>query len=150
MKLNHHDLEALLKKELLTCKKEHDLLQIKSKFLGKKGYLTSLFSSLKDMPDKDRKELGAQLNQVKVVLDKAGCALYFSRSPIPFARDINGQVDIPWLTSNACYRHLGLYAYKADFLSAFSGLEPGSCHIKLLDGNAIITKLFFPYFSYKL
>ena len=68
MKLNHHDLEALLKKDLLTCKKEHDLLQIKAKFLGKKGYLTSLFSSLKDMPDKDRKELGAQLNQVKVAL----------------------------------------------------------------------------------
>ena len=63
-------------------------------------------------------------NQVKVVLDKAGFALYFSRSPIPFARHINGKVDIPWLASNALYRHLGLYAYKADFLSAFSGLEP--------------------------
>ena len=64
-------------------------------------------------------------NQVKVVLDKAGYALYFSRSPIPYSRDINGQVNISWLSSNACYRHLGLYAYKADFLSAFSGLEPG-------------------------
>ena len=64
-------------------------------------------------------------NQVKVVLDRAGYALYFSRSPLPFARDVDGQVDVPWLTSHACYRHLGLYAYKADFLSAFSGLEPG-------------------------
>ena len=64
-------------------------------------------------------------NQVKVVLDKAGFALYFSRSPIPFARHINGKVDIPWLASNALYRHLGLYAYKADFLNAFSGLVPG-------------------------
>lgn len=63
-------------------------------------------------------------NQVKVVRDRAGYALYFSRSPIPFARDNSGQVDIDWLAKHACYRHLGLYAYKADFLNAFSDLEP--------------------------
>ena len=63
-------------------------------------------------------------NQVKVVRDRAGYALYFSRSPMPFARDISGQVDIDWLAKHACYRHLGLYAYKADFLNAFLDLEP--------------------------
>lgn len=62
-------------------------------------------------------------NQVKVVRDRAGTALYFSRSAIPFARDV--EVDEQWLSNNACYRHLGLYAYSADFLSAFSTLEPG-------------------------
>ena len=67
----------------------------------------------------------ANANQVKVVRDREGYALYFSRSPIPFARDTAGQVDALWLTQNRCYRHLGLYAYKADFLSAFSSLEPG-------------------------
>lgn len=64
-------------------------------------------------------------NQVKVVRDRQGNALYFSRSAIPFARDSGGAVDQTWLTANHCYRHLGLYAYKADFLKAFSTLEPG-------------------------
>ena len=62
-------------------------------------------------------------NQVKVVRDRSGVALYFSRSPIPFAR---GQtVDGQWLAAHTCYRHLGLYAYDADFLSKFSTLETG-------------------------
>ena len=67
----------------------------------------------------------ANPNQVKVVRDREGYALYFSRSAMPFARDTGGQVDAAWLAQNLCYRHLGLYAYKADFLSAFSSLEPG-------------------------
>lgn len=67
----------------------------------------------------------ANPNQVKVVRDRSGFALYFSRSPIPFVRDQKGQVDTNWLAANAVYRHLGLYAYTADFLAAFSSLEPG-------------------------
>ena len=67
----------------------------------------------------------ANANQVKVVRDREGYALYFSRSPMPFSRDTAGQVDAVWLAQNRCYRHLGLYAYKADFLSAFSSLKPG-------------------------
>ena len=67
----------------------------------------------------------ANPNQVKVVRDREGYALYFSRSSMPFARDTSGEVDAAWLAQNNCYRHLGLYAYKADFLSAFSSLEPG-------------------------
>jgi len=64
-------------------------------------------------------------HQVKVVRDRAGFALYFSRSPIPFARDAGGPVDAGWLAANHCYRHLGLYAYDAGFLEAFATLEPG-------------------------
>jgi len=73
----------------------------------------------------DRTEDFANPNQVKVVRDRNGLALYFSRSPIPFARDQGGQVDADWLALNKVYRHLGLYAYTADFLAAFSNLEPG-------------------------
>ncbi len=62
-------------------------------------------------------------NQVKVVRDRSGVALYFSRSPIPFARGVD--ITDQWLSENRCYRHLGLYAYDADFLSKFSTLEPG-------------------------
>ena len=67
----------------------------------------------------------ANPNQVKVVRDRSGLALYFSRSPIPYVRDSGGVVDAEWLLANQTYRHLGLYAYTADFLAAFSTLEPG-------------------------
>ena len=72
-----------------------------------------------------RPEDFANPNQVKVVRDRAGFALYFSRAAIPFARESHGTVDSAWLADHRCYRHLGLYAYKADFLSRFSSLEPG-------------------------
>lgn len=62
-------------------------------------------------------------NVVKVVTDAQGYALYFSRAPIPWPRDAfaAGQSpppDLPML------RHVGLYAYRAEFLAAFSGLAP--------------------------
>ena len=65
MKINHTDLEDLLKQDLETCSKEHDLQQIKSKYLGKKGHVTILFSSLKDIPPEDRKAFGSELNNLK-------------------------------------------------------------------------------------
>lgn len=74
----------------------------------------------------ERPEDFANPNQVKVVRDRSGMALYFSRSPIPYPRDRSAQVDAEWLRTNPCYRHLGLYAYQAEFLQAFSGLEPGT------------------------
>jgi 3-deoxy-manno-octulosonate cytidylyltransferase (CMP-KDO synthetase) len=57
-------------------------------------------------------------NVVKVVLNKAGEALYFSRAGIPFARD-------PETVSNVIHlRHLGIYAYRANFLQAYARLQP--------------------------
>jgi 3-deoxy-manno-octulosonate cytidylyltransferase (CMP-KDO synthetase) len=61
---------------------------------------------------------------VKVVLDGAGRALYFSRSPIPFSRDVSideffeGPAPPPWLL------HVGLYAYRRDFLLELTTLPP--------------------------
>tara|TARA_B100001057_G_scaffold1880_1_gene1760 strand:+ start:452 stop:1435 length:984 start_codon:yes stop_codon:yes gene_type:complete len=66
--INHTDLEGLLIKDLETCTKEHDLLQIKSKYIGKKGLLTKLFSSIKDIESEHRKKYGAELNQIKIVI----------------------------------------------------------------------------------
>ncbi len=57
-------------------------------------------------------------NVVKVVLNRAGEALYFSRAPIPFVRDAQSTQKIAHL------RHLGIYAYRADFLQAYTKLEP--------------------------
>jgi 3-deoxy-manno-octulosonate cytidylyltransferase (CMP-KDO synthetase) len=65
-------------------------------------------------------------NQVKVVLAPAKRrALFFSRSPIPFARDRGGVVDDAWVASNPCFKHLGLYGYRADLLEKFAKLPLG-------------------------
>ena len=56
-------------------------------------------------------------NVVKVVLDRAGFALYFSRAPIPHIRDPRGG----W---PPLYRHVGLYAYRRSALLVLSALEP--------------------------
>ena len=62
-------------------------------------------------------------NVVKVVLDAANNALYFSRAPIPWWRDARaaGGDAVP---SPAPLRHIGLYAYHAGFLRRFPSLPP--------------------------
>jgi 3-deoxy-manno-octulosonate cytidylyltransferase (CMP-KDO synthetase) len=57
-------------------------------------------------------------NVVKVVLNRSGEALYFSRATIPFVRDPETLGNVTHL------RHLGIYAYRADFLQAYTRLEP--------------------------
>ena len=64
-------------------------------------------------------------NQVKVVFSRDGRALFFSRSPLPFARERGGAMDDAWVAANPCYKHLGLYAYQAGLLKIFSSLPPG-------------------------
>ncbi len=62
-------------------------------------------------------------NVVKVVLDKAGRAMYFSRATIPWDRDafaLNRQ-QLP--AGYAPLRHIGLYAYRNDFLQSYPLLE---------------------------
>jgi 3-deoxy-manno-octulosonate cytidylyltransferase (CMP-KDO synthetase) len=65
-------------------------------------------------------------NAVKVVLDKHGRAAYFSRAPIPYARDAF-KVDMSCLPEGLpVYRHLGLYAYRCSFLKIYSTLVPAA------------------------
>ena len=65
-------------------------------------------------------------NIVKVVLDRNGYALYFSRAPIPFARDAfsDGITRIP--AGFPAYRHIGIYAYRAAFLAGYAQLAPAA------------------------
>jgi len=56
---------------------------------------------------------------VKVVLDRNSNALYFSRSPIPFGRDIT---PAELLTRIPVYRHIGLYVYRREFLLHYTTL----------------------------
>ncbi|NPB09297.1 MAG: 3-deoxy-manno-octulosonate cytidylyltransferase [Thermodesulfobacteria bacterium] len=68
------------------------------------------------VPITREKELGDP-NRVKVVLDRQGRALYFSRSPIPFYRAPGPKPTY--------LRHIGLYAYRREFLETFVRLSPG-------------------------
>ena len=82
-------------------------------------------------------------NVVKVVLDKQDNALYFSRAPIPYARDtfnllsseegkdspstLGAKSDVEYKvppTQVTAHRHIGIYAYRAGFLRAFHQLVP--------------------------
>ncbi len=62
-------------------------------------------------------------NSVKVITDKQGYALYFSRAPMPWVRDQfpeNHSLSQPPLHQ----RHIGLYGYRASFLKLYSQLTP--------------------------
>ena len=60
-------------------------------------------------------------NAVKVVMDKEGKALYFSRNPIPFIRNVE---RTEWLKKGVFYQHIGIYAYKAETLRQVASLQP--------------------------
>jgi 3-deoxy-manno-octulosonate cytidylyltransferase (CMP-KDO synthetase) len=64
----------------------------------------------------------ANPNIVKVVLDAAGRALYFTRASVPFWRDAPTPGTLP--SEPAPLRHVGLYAYRASFLRRFPTLAP--------------------------
>ncbi len=62
-------------------------------------------------------------NYVKVVLDRFGKALYFSRAPVPWYRDGYAKDEKTFPQSFAALRHVGLYAFRNDFLKTYSSLE---------------------------
>jgi 3-deoxy-manno-octulosonate cytidylyltransferase (CMP-KDO synthetase) len=70
-------------------------------------------------------------NVVKVVTDREGYALYFSRSPIPFHRDREAAPksdgsDRSDISEPPFYKHLGIYIYRRDLLQQFTRLPTGS------------------------
>jgi len=60
----------------------------------------------------------ADTNMVKVVTDKNGYALYFSRACIPHDRDGASNVEY--------YKHIGIYGYRKEWLQKFASLEPSA------------------------
>lgn len=60
-------------------------------------------------------------NVVKVVTDKNGKAMLFSRSPIPYIR---GQQEKTWIDKHSFYKHIGIYAYQTQILEQLVKLEP--------------------------
>ena len=67
----------------------------------------------------DPREIGDP-NVVKVVTDRTGNAIYFSRSTIPYVRDGDSQAP-----QTAHYKHIGLYVYRRDFLLGYSNMPVG-------------------------
>ncbi|MCK5813816.1 MAG: 3-deoxy-manno-octulosonate cytidylyltransferase [Cocleimonas sp.] len=65
-------------------------------------------------------------NIVKVVMDKNGMALYFSRASIPFQRDQNEIIN-----NKDILRHIGIYAYRVAYLKAFSTMK--TCQLETLE-----------------
>jgi 3-deoxy-manno-octulosonate cytidylyltransferase (CMP-KDO synthetase) len=63
-------------------------------------------------------------NAVKVVRDARGHALYFSRAPLPWARDAFAADRAALPHGVPFLRHIGIYAYRAGFLKTFSALPP--------------------------
>ncbi len=96
---------------LVNADQVHALAQL----IGQEGVdiatLATPFQSVKAFEDPSR---------VKVVVGANGEALYFSRAPIPFERDGAGR----W-SGGSRYLHLGMYAYRSDFLRSFRDLPPG-------------------------
>lgn len=65
-------------------------------------------------------------NTVKVVMDKTGNALYFSRNPIPFMRNLDrGE----WLKNGVFYKHVGIYAYKSETLRRVAEMQPTALEV---------------------
>ncbi len=60
-------------------------------------------------------------NTVKVVMDREGRGLYFSRTPIPFMRNVARE---QWVEKGDFFQHIGIYAYKADVLRQIAGMQP--------------------------
>ena len=63
-------------------------------------------------------------NIVKVVTDKRGYALYFSRAPIPWQRDKNSEQRLHALQRGDYQRHIGIYAYRAGFIQEYIEYSP--------------------------
>lgn len=79
---------------------------------GQGHYMATLCSPIEDEDEYQGPDT------VKVVLDRQGFALYFSRSPIPYLRNKSGQFA-------PVYKHIGIYGYTKDFLSRYIQMERG-------------------------
>ena len=62
-------------------------------------------------------------NSPKVIVDKNGDAIYFSRTPIPFSRDV--EITDAYVKETPFYRHIGLYGYRVGTLTKICAMPQG-------------------------
>lgn len=84
------------------------LTQVCKAFNDKNVYMATPVKKVSDTNDLNNK------NAVLVVKDKIGDALYFSRAVIPAVHIINNKAE--WLDYSTYFKHIGIYAYRKDFL----------------------------------
>lgn len=77
-------------------------------------------------PDDDFESTLFNANSPKVVLNKNNEAMYFSRSIIPYMR---GKQHTEWLPNHTYYKHIGLYAYRAETLKDITQLPQSSLEL---------------------
>ena len=84
---------------------------------------TQIATLVKPFAKEDGIEALENPNSPKVVLDKSGQALYFSRSVIPYLRGVErGE----WLKTHTFYKHIGIYAFRAEVLKEVTSLPQSS------------------------
>lgn len=87
---------------------------------------TQLATLVKAFTEEDGFEALANPNSPKVVLNKNKEALLFSRSIIPYKR---GAETSEWLKQHTYYKHIGLYAYRAEVLKEITALQPSTLEL---------------------
>ena len=81
---------------------------------------TDIATLVKPFSEEDGVEALENPNSPKVVLDKQSRAIYFSRSVIPYLRGVERE---EWLKKHTYYKHIGMYAFRADVLRQVTSLE---------------------------
>ena len=87
---------------------------------------TQIATLVKPFTPEDGFEALENVNSPKVVVNKNMNALYFSRSVIPFQRNAE---KAGWLKGHTYYKHIGLYAYRADVLKEITSLPQSSLEL---------------------
>ncbi len=81
-------------------------------------------------------------NRIKVVLNAHNQAIYFSRNPIPYGAQMLQEF---WMKNYPYVRHIGLYAYKTEVLSALVQLKPTA-----LEKQESLEQLRWMYYGYSI
>ena len=87
---------------------------------------TQIATLVKPFTPDDGLEALENVNSPKVVVGNNMNALYFSRSIIPFQRNVDKE---GWLKGHTYYKHIGLYAYRADVLKEITSLSQSSLEL---------------------
>ncbi len=93
-------------------------------------------------PIKDAQQI-FDANIVKIILDQDGYALYFSRAPIPWNRDkfsLEKQDYSDPVIFDCYYRHIGIYAYRVNFLQEYVTWKP--CMLEIVERLEQLRMLF--------
>lgn len=90
--------------------------QLKNCFIEEQTQIATLIKPITD------NQVVFDSNRPKVVIDSKGFAMYFSRSAIPYIRDM---ATTEWTNAHNFYQHIGMYAYRAKVLEQLTKLQPG-------------------------